>query len=268
MKKAGTIIAISSIILIVIVAAVTISLSGVKNGGHNYVKLEVNPKVEFVTNNKDKVESIYAINEDAKTLLASEEFIGLSIEDACVKFIDLCAQSNYIDVDGKENPIKLTVVSGLTQMLDIKIYRAINEHLKNNEIYSNLIENTKTLDTLKEAKKLGVCVHKFELMESVSRLEGTELNELKKLNEKQLIAKILKAHNENKAEPTEEEITNKTKLIDFNREKYNAHKNKITNETKREFSENLKKFRKETDGDLERNFDKTYENWYETHLAE
>lgn len=265
MKKVGEILIVASIVAVFAIVAVVVSLSGVKNGGQNYVKLEVNPKIEFVTNSKDKVITAFPLNAEAKELMINETFVGLNIADATKKYLELCKALNYLDVERTDNAVKLTVVSGLTQALEVKIYREINNYLTKNEIMGVIVENASDLNTFKKAKKLGVSNGKFALVEAVARLYPDEQKqEIKELNEKQLIEKIATAH----AELTmgvetfsETEINNKAKLIDVNRLKLEHHKNNITNKSQSKFKENYVAHSKKTLRKYEQNFDHMHETW-------
>ena len=67
--------------------------------------------------------------------------------------------------------------------------------------------------------------------------------------------------------PTENQIELKTKLIDFNREKYNNHMEKITNESKQKFSTEFDKFQKTKAQKYAENFNKSYTDWQNSHVS-
>lgn len=270
MSKVGEIFTIIGVIALFVVMAVAFGFSGVKNGGYNYVKLEVNPKVEFLTDKHDKVISVFPINHEAKELIIGEDFIGLSAEDAAKKFVELCTISNYIDVEREDNAVKLTVVSGLTQGLEVKVYRAINKYLHENEIKSVIVENQNDLEEFKSAKKLNVSPNKYALMESVVNLyPDITLKEASKMSEKEMIKKINVAHeslSDAVLNYSEEELNDKVKLIDFNRAKINHHKGKITKNTNGKFSDEYTKYTKEKLKSYEENFNLQYKNWQESRI--
>ena len=63
-------ITIGIVIAVSIATSLYIILSGMKNGGYNYVLIEFNPKVEFVTDRKDNIVGYKALNETARIALA------------------------------------------------------------------------------------------------------------------------------------------------------------------------------------------------------
>ena len=120
MKKISQTITIGIILAIIAILAIVVMLIENKHDHTHYVCVEVNPRVEFLTDAKHKVSSVKPINHEAKELLFDEIFVGLNIDEACVKFVDLCARAGYIKVEG-ENAVKLSVLSGLNQKLCISL---------------------------------------------------------------------------------------------------------------------------------------------------
>lgn len=256
------------IVLVVLIAFVVgvvfFAFMGVKNVEYNYIKLEVNPKVEFITDKNNNIISVFPINKEAKELIVNENFVGMSIWDGSQKFVDLCVQANYIDVETKDNAVKLTVVSGLTEMADVKIYRAITKYFLEHEINCVIIENENDLQEFNEAKKYGVSANKFALMESVCNFDlDLSMKQAKELTEKELINKIKTAHELQVLQTIDcsEELNNKAKLIDFNRAKLNHHKENITTQSVKKFADEYKQFVKGNRRDYKTNFNGKYEEW-------
>lgn len=261
---------ISEILTIVIVLgifltmALIFSFTGVKNLDYNYVKVEVNPKVEFVTTKHNRILTVYPINNEAKELLINEDFIGLNVKEGVTKFVDLCVQANYIDVEREDNAIKLTTVSGMAHVLEEDVYKCVKEYLLNNQIKSVVLEGSNDLEEFKSSKKLGVSVPKYALIESYVNLYGGSKESATKLSEKQLIKQIKIAHDENLPflqNYTQNQIAEKTKLIDFNRAKLNNHKSKISNKSISKFKDEYKQYVISNQSGYEQNFDDSRTNW-------
>lgn len=266
MEKKRTIITVVCVLAIFIGVAAYIVISGIVTMDGNYVLVEVNPKMEFVTNRNFVVTSYKAVNSEASSLIIQENFIGLDVKDAVVKFIDLCARANYIDVESEDNAIKLTVVDGITQALDTHIVQSVHKYLKNNEIMCAVIENPSDLNTYKAARKYNMTnLNKYKLIDNIIDNDYSTLsyNELKKLSEDDLI-EIVKDNHKTTYSYTEEELTNKVKLLDFNRERFNNHIAKINSKTSKEFNEKYDKFQKTKTLDYKTNFDKKYDEWYKS----
>lgn len=267
MNKCGEIFTIIGVIVVFVISAVVFGFTGTKNGGYNFVKLEVNPKIEFLTNRKDKIISIMPINSEAKELIIEENFVGLKIEEGVEKFVDLCVKANYIDVDREDNAIKLSIVSGLTQGLEVKVYRTINKYLVNNEVKCIILEGNNDLKQVKLSKEYGVSPSKYSLMLSLCNLyPDISLNSAKKMSEKDMLKKIKIAHEklyEAINEYSEEELSNKVKLIDFNKAKLNHHNEKITKKSISKFKDEYTQYVKDKKKYYERDFERQYDDWKE-----
>lgn len=270
MSKAGEFLVIGLVITVIISLAVGLSFSGVKNGSYNYVELEINPKVEFVTDSKDNVVSVYPINSDAKKILINENFEGINIKDAVKKYLTLATKLNYLDVERTDNAIKFTCVSGLTKALEVRLYRTINSYLTENQIMGVIVENTDDLQEFKQAKKLSISNDKFSLVESANRLYPDKTKEeLKNLSEKKLIELIKDAHvslKESTLSYSEDELNNKNKTIELYKTKLENHKSKITDKTKSTFKEEYVKNKKQNGKVFETDFDKQSEVWKESKI--
>lgn len=267
MSKVKEIVTVIFVIVVFVGFALILGFNGVKNGDYSYVMLEVNPRVEFLADKHNNVVSVYAINDEARQLLAGEQFDGMDIEDAVTKFVDLCVQANYIDVESNDNAVKLTTVSGFMQVLDVNVCKEIRSYFKDNQIKSVIVENQNDLEQYKKAKKQSVNVKKYSLIEAVCRFEpNLTFDKAEKLTEKELLDRINVAHKNLKQEMTIEDLATKTKLIDFNRAKLNKHKDSITNDSLSKFADEYKDNEREKLGDYEKEYKVKSEEWEENRL--
>ena len=266
MEKKRTIITIICVLALVIGVALFIIINGLITMDGNYVLVEINPKIEFVTDKDYIVTSYNPINEEAKELIVQETFLGLDVKDAVVKFVDLCARANYIDVESTNNAMKLTVVDGLTQALDTHIVSQVHSYLRENEILCAVIENQNDLNEYKSARKHNMGnLNKYKLIETIidNKYSTESVDTLKKMSEDDLI-EIVKLNHPTTPTYTEEQLTNKVKLLDFNRDRFETHKNKINPTTQKEFSKLYSDFQKNNTVEYKNNFDKKYDEWYKT----
>lgn len=263
MNKTKQIIVVASVIALIFAVGLAVYFSGVKANDMQYIKVEVNPKIEFLASSNGKIKSVYPINDSAKELLIQETFIGENISDAINKYLELCARANYINCDGENNAIKISVVSGFMQKTEMVVYESVNNFLLNNEIFGIIIEGNEDLYQVKTAKELSVnSPNKLTLIESI--LEKTneytfdELNGKKEMELIKIIENITSDYDNNSY--SIEELANKTKLIDFNRVAYNNHINAINNDTKREFATEFEEYKKENFNKYQVNFDQSTSN--------
>jgi hypothetical protein len=212
---------------------------------------------------------VLALNEEAKELLVQENLIGLEIEKACSKFVDLCAKAGYIDVNGTENAVKVSTAFDLTQVLEVKIYRELNDYFKSNKIVALILEGDEDQTVIKNAKENQVSPKKYILLDAYTNLNKEKsIKELKGLSQGELIKKISEIH-KNSPNPcevyTEEEVTNKRVLIDFNRVKYEDHMSKNTDERLSTFAQEYNDRQPEMLKKYQPNFDNMYEEWKAKH---
>ena len=218
--------------------------------------------MEFLTDEKHNVKSLKPLNTEAKELLIDEEFVGLPMTDACDKFMTLCAKAGYLKIDGNNNAVKLSVLSGITQQLELRLAQRINKFFVDNNILGVLVESSQDLQQYKDAKKQKVNSEKYDLMLAVKENQpNSSIEELKKLSNRQLIEKIEESHNNYNADYSEEELANKVTLIDFYREVYDNYMASITNTTTRAFKEKLKQFRAEKTKAYKINYEQKYNEW-------
>lgn len=268
MKKVVLTISLVTIMVVVAIVVVTLMLQGPTIAGLHYLRISVNPIVEFCTDG-EKVITIHAVNEEAKELCAQEQFVGLSIDKAAEKFVDLCVRAGYINPSANDNAVSLECASVISYALENKVYNAINNYLKNSQILAVVLEQDQDNAVVRNAKKQNVSADQYVLINAIIDLNPTySFSNLENKSERKLI-KLIKAEHEKLGNPfydyTQEELTNKHVLIDFNRVSYNTHKNAVSNESLREFvgiyNANQKQLKKQYQTD----FESSYKEWREKH---
>jgi hypothetical protein len=251
--------------LVLIIISLILSFTGTKNADYNYVKLEINPAIEFLCLSNGKVATVCPLNAEAKMVVSNETFVGMGVDNAAEKFVDLCVKTGYIDVDRQDNAIKLTAATKMGEVLDVKIRKNLNKYLLKHQIKAVVIENEQDLQEFKRAKKFGVSANKYSLMESVCNLsDGYKMDGIKNLTKKELI-NVIKTEHDNYCLQDEAnsgvELENKTKLIEENRAKLDNHKQKIKRQNKHKYADEYKEFIKSKQKYYKQNFDKHRENW-------
>lgn len=269
MEKKGTIISLIFVGVIVCCAVGLIIFSGITAREYNYVQLEINPRVEFICDKNFKVVSYRPLNDDAKTLLAGVEYKGMDIDEVSTDFIDICARAGYIDVNGSDNAVNITVIDGITQALDVHVTQSVYEYLQKNEILCAVVENYEDRSMAEAKKEYGICCsNKYKLISTILEYDENEsIETLKKLSEVQLIDMITNIHATSDFSPSEEDYELKSKLIDFNRVKYDTHMNSISNNTQREFAEIFDEYQKLSSEKYRQNFTENYNNWQNEHIS-
>jgi hypothetical protein len=264
MEKKSTIICLILVGVIVCSSAITIILMGIPAKDYNYIQLEINPRIEMICDKNFKVVSTYPLNQDARIVLSDLDLTGLSAEDATVLYLNECAKTGYIDVDGANNATNITIIDGLTQALDVHVTKSVYKYFRENEILSAIVENyeDRHMFDMKKEHKL-CCANKYKLISTMAELDNTEnIDTLKKYNEVSLIEKVANNHKNKPFIPTPEELETKQKLIQENQSKYNNHLGGITSHSQRSFSTLFDKYQKHKDTSrFFTNFSKEYTSW-------
>ena len=263
MEKRATIISLIFVGIVVISAVALIIFSGITAREYNYVQLEINPRVEFIVDKKFKVVSYSPLNEDGLVILAGENFKGMDIASACKKYIDLCARTGYIEIDGVDNAVNLTIIDGITQALDVHIIESINEYLRETEIMCAVVENYEDRNMYDKKKKDNICCsNKYKLISTIIEKDPSQdMDKLKRLSEIELIDIVANNHSTEHYLVSEEIMQKKKELLNNHREIYSSHMLKITNNSKKEFSSLIDKLQKTTAEKDKQNFTKEYNNW-------
>ena len=232
---------------------------------YNYVQIEVNPRAEFICDNKYKVLSVSPLNNDARIVLADITFTNMQIEDAVVLFLDECAKCGFIDVDGVSNATNITVIDGITQALDVHITQKVYEFFKTREIMSSVTETYEVRQIFDDKKKEKIaCSNKYKLISTMTEIDDSEnIDSLKKLSEVELVDKVFERHKSQPYSPLDEDKITKQQLLANNQSKYRQHMDSISNLSQKEFSQLFSDFQKYSAKEYQTDFNKQYMIWQE-----
>lgn len=267
MEKKGTIISLILVTIIVGASISTIIISGITASKYNYVQIEVNPRAEFICDNKFDVVSVAPLNADAEIVLSDMNLVGDNIDKAVVKFIDECARCGYIDINGVNNSTNITIIDGLTQALDVHITQMIYNYFRKSEILSSVTETYEVREIANKKKEAKVaCSNKYKLITTINEQQPEhKIEYLRKLSEVELVDMVRTKHKENPYSPTQENIDTKAKLLANNESAYRKHMQAINNNSQQEFSEMFNKFQKLSSKQYFQDFEKEYTIWQKRH---
>lgn len=267
MEKKASIIYLISIAVIVAITCCYIIFAGITTKDYNYVQLEVNPRIEFICDKKFKVVSASPLNNDARVVLSDLNLIGLDVDKASTVFLDECAKTGFIDVNGLNNATNITVLDGITQALDVHVAQEVYKYFRENEILSAITETYEDRQTFNERKDNKIsCSNKYKLIKTIIEKNNSQsFEKLRKLKESELVEMVADEHKQNTFVPTQEEQQLKQKLIEDNKKKYTTHKKCISDFSQQEFSKLFDNYQKMSNKISTRDFGKTYTNWQKSH---
>ncbi|MBQ8409462.1 MAG: hypothetical protein IJY39_11440 [Clostridia bacterium] len=81
-------------------------------GTYTRMTVDINPSVEFMIDDENKIVSVTALNDDGSILIAGEAFIGKTPEEATELIVSLAGETGYLvkgNVSADENTVKISV---------------------------------------------------------------------------------------------------------------------------------------------------------------
>jgi len=163
------------------------------------VRISINPIIEFVADKDNKVVAVNPDNTDAENLIAEIDFIGMELEDAVEKFIELATEAGYIDVDSRENQVTITVLGDADEEKTEKsLEERIYKYFENNGIFGKV--RRETLEAYAEqAAQLDISTGKMKMvMRALDMGADYTIEQLAKMPMNELVHLFKdKAQNEN-----------------------------------------------------------------------
>lgn len=135
------------------------------------IQIDVNPSVEFVVDDSDKVLSVKGLNDDGKLILTDEEFENLSLKDAISKLLNLEEKTNFLSETNKNVALTLTIENkGVEEVLTNKLNKILKS--TQNNLSTNIeikFNKSKSIEDLKDY------VNSIEIIKNVQNLQYSEL---------------------------------------------------------------------------------------------
>lgn len=140
------------VVLVLLVAVVAVMVPVLINNKRNntattVVACSVNPSVQFVINQNNKVMNVVATNSDGENIELYANFEGLTIEEAAKLFVEICTKANYIDASNNivANGKKVTFTfSGNLEdytALQQSVVNSVNNYFDENGIIAGAVAN-------------------------------------------------------------------------------------------------------------------------------
>ena len=112
MKKRIVCLSMALIMLLSSLVLVSCGNSEPEEGTVTRMTVDINPSVEFMVDDENKVVSITALNDDGSILILGESFIGKTPEEAVELMVSIAAETGYLvegNVEANENTVKISV---------------------------------------------------------------------------------------------------------------------------------------------------------------
>ncbi len=170
---------ISSIIMVVFIGMITFASYKNDVNANGRVVVDINPSVELITNHKDVIIDVNALNEDGEVLIAQHDFIGMDVEEAVEVVVYLAIDLGYLDVDSAvNNPdlVKITTSHFNTRIankLRVKIYHRLDQYLLNQGVWDIILSDEDMENLPIEAEALSISSGKLRLIKSIQTVDSS-----------------------------------------------------------------------------------------------
>lgn len=106
-----------------------------EEGSVTRMTVDINPSVEFMIDDQNKIVSVTALNDDGSILIVGEAFVGKTPEEAIEMMVTLASDTGYLvqgNVEASENTVKISVSgdSKYAEQLKKDIIEKANDTLK------------------------------------------------------------------------------------------------------------------------------------------
>lgn len=266
MKKLG-------ILLFAVVAGFTLAAcsNSAEVEGY-YVAVDINPSIEFVVDGDDIVESFIFLNEDAAVLCADLDFVGMNIDDAIELFVQTATEAGYIDPEGEDNAVLVTVLGedGEEPRMEVireRIRERLNRHFARRFINALVLtEDFSQEDLVLQAEELGVTPGKLKLALAAQLTdEALVLEELLEMPVRDILSIVKEGHQEEfeafRQEHMEEFRERKQARLDEFQGRLNEYIENHPELTEEEIEELIQQARQRFHEETRQHWEERRENW-------
>ncbi len=170
-----------------------------EKGEMSRVTVDINPSIELIVDEEQKVVAVSALNDDGSIIIAGEAIVGKDVEDAVNLIVNVSTETGYLvkgELEANENTVKISVSgnSEYATKLNDKIQESTKKFLEDNHINASVekvnamaVEQLRTLvlnnSTYTEEEVAEMSEEDLIKALAVSRIETAELvsEEMKKL---------------------------------------------------------------------------------------
>lgn len=135
MKKRFISIFLLCALLLSAISFTSCSSAAPEEGSVTRMTVDINPSVEFMIDDQNKIVSVTALNDDGSILIVGEAFVGKTPEEAIEMTVTLASDTGYLvkgNVEASENTVKISVSgdSKYAEQLKKDITEKANDTLK------------------------------------------------------------------------------------------------------------------------------------------
>lgn len=173
------------VVLIAVVGVAVYFLTRPKQEAESVMALSVNPGVQFVLDQNNKVMRVNATSEAGQALMAEVEFVGKDANEAARLFVKIATEAGYIQADttGKEVTITITCDDETSQKfteLKESVKNSVNNYFKEVGVKARALVSLGE-NIINDAEKLGIEAAELagKTFEEILEVVDTRATELK-----------------------------------------------------------------------------------------
>ncbi len=174
--------AVVLLLLVVAVAVTAIIFSIPHKEASAIMECDVNPNVQFILNDQNKVLAVNCLNSDAQILVSGQDFVNKTVEVAAEMFVDISTKAGFIDVNTTGTSVSFVISCEEPEKLsylETNIKNKVNAYFDSNGIIAGaVVEVNNEFNTVVE--KAGIFSTRHEGLSNeqilIKVLEMAKLN--------------------------------------------------------------------------------------------
>ena len=101
----------------------------------------MNPSIQILLNQKDRVVDVRATNSDGDKILSQVDFVGMTAEDAAEKYVSICTEAGFIDIDTNGTKVSITLTGSKNDYTELKnsLVKSVNKYFDKNGIIAGAV---------------------------------------------------------------------------------------------------------------------------------
>lgn len=175
---------ISTLCLIAIISTCVVGLSACKDDDNQMkvMNVSLNPQVEFILDENDKVVSVNALNEEGNLIINGQAFVGKTSDQALQLYVSVCKETGFLvsgNVSSNQNHISISLSGEDVEDKYNSLKKNLNTYLSQNNITASILNAGQlSEDYLKQ--QLEKCMPNLTEQEISSMNYETLVNEMLK----------------------------------------------------------------------------------------
>ncbi len=182
-------------LLILVIAAVSVgvvfAVTAAPFAGITYISISINPAVSMQVNERNKVVSVTALNDDAQLLLLGMDLVGMDYRSACLAVLSEADREQYL-ADGRDvNAIAVNDNHRREEEVRVNVQNTLNGYISENALSNNVFVNYFSGEAIDFAKRNNISAGRAQLLLEADALSDMSVSELSQLSYEELLLMVM-----------------------------------------------------------------------------